>query len=76
LENQLNQAKRWEKGPFALGKSPSMVDCVLIPQIYNARRFQISLAGLDRILKIDEACRQHPCFEQAAPENCPDFPLK
>ena len=73
LENQLNQAKRWEKGPFALGKSPSMVDCVLIPQIYNARRFQISLAGVDRILKIDEACRQHPCFEQAAPENCPDF---
>ena len=76
VENQLQQAKRRDDGPFSLGKLPSLVDCVLIPQIYNARRFKVSLDGLDRILKIDATCRLHPSFEQAVPENCPDYPEK
>ena len=35
-----------EPGPFAFGSRPSLADIYLVPQVFNARRFDISLDGL------------------------------
>lgn len=63
-------------GEFCFGKSPTLADCVLIPQLYNARRFNCPLDDYPHILKIDAHCRSLPAFIAAAPENQPDAPTQ
>jgi maleylpyruvate isomerase len=53
---------------FCFGDQPTLADCCLVPQVYNARRLQSDLSGVPRIVAIDEACRTLPAFAQAAPE--------
>lgn len=59
-------------GRFCHGDTPTMADCCLIPQLYNARRFQIDLSPYPNILRIEQACAELPAFQAAAPENQPD----
>ncbi|RIX85312.1 maleylacetoacetate isomerase [Acidovorax cavernicola] len=61
-------------GPFALGAQPSIVECCLIPQIYNARRFDVQMDRYPRIARIAQACAALPAFEAARPERQPDAP--
>ena len=58
--------------PFAFGAEPSLADICLIPQVYNARRFDVSLEACPRILAVEAACAAHPAFMQARPEAQPD----
>ena len=60
-------------GRFCHGDHVSMADCVLVPQIFNAKRFKVDLSGLDRTLQIFEACMALPTFQAAQPSACPDF---
>jgi maleylpyruvate isomerase len=53
---------------FCFGDQPTLADCCLVPQVYNARRLQSDLSRLPRIVAIDEACRALPAFGRAAPE--------
>lgn len=59
-------------GEFCDGDRPSMADCVLVPQVFNARRFGLDLSPYPTIERIDAACRALPEFEAAAPERQPD----
>ncbi len=59
-------------GRFCFGDSPTVADVCLIPQIYNAQRFDCDLAPYPRINRINEACMSLPAFRAAAPENQPD----
>jgi maleylacetoacetate isomerase/maleylpyruvate isomerase len=59
-------------GPFVFGSDVSLADTLLIPQIYNARRFKISLADFPRLVAIDSHCNQLPAFIAAKPDNQPD----
>ena len=59
-------------GPFVFGASVTLADTCLIPQIYNARRFNVPLDGYPRLVKIDEHCASLPAFADAIPENQPD----
>ncbi|MBB5209182.1 maleylacetoacetate isomerase [Chiayiivirga flava] len=59
-------------GEFCDGDSPGLADCVLIPQVYNARRFALDMAPYPTIVRIDAACRALAPFEAALPENQPD----
>ncbi len=45
-----------------------MADCVLVPQLYNARRRNMDLADMPRLAAIEEACLAHPAFAAAVPE--------
>jgi len=54
--------------PFCFGGQPTLADCCLVPQVYNARRLKCDLSKLSRLVAIDEACRALPSFAQAAPE--------
>jgi len=60
-------------GRFCHGDHVSMADCVLVPQIFNAKRFKVDLSGLDRTMQIFEACMALPAFQAAQPSACPDF---
>ncbi len=60
-------------GRFCHGDQPSMADCVLVPQIFNANRFKVDLSGLDRSLQVFNACMALPAFQAAQPSACPDF---
>jgi maleylpyruvate isomerase len=60
-------------GPFCHGDSPTIADCCLIPQLFNARRFGCPVSGYPRLLSIEESCSRLRAFRDAAPEEQPDF---
>lgn len=61
-----------DTGAFCHGDQPTLADCCLIPQIYNARRFQCPLDTFPTLQRIDHHCQTLPAFIQAAPEQQPD----
>jgi maleylacetoacetate isomerase len=61
-------------GNFCDGEMPTLADCCLIPQLYNARRFGIDIARFPTLLRIETACLALPAFDAARPENQPDAP--
>lgn len=70
FEKQLAQLTPTE---FCYGNTPTLADCCLVPQIFNARRFDTDLTGLLRTLAAFDACMALPAFQKAQPSNCPDF---
>ncbi|HKT85538.1 MAG TPA: maleylacetoacetate isomerase [Novosphingobium sp.] len=52
--------------------APGLFECVLIPQLYNARRFEFDLSAMPHTTRIEEACLSHPAFAEAHPDNQPD----
>lgn len=59
-------------GPFCFGATPGMADCCLVPQLYNARRFNVDLGSMPRLLAAEAACLTLPAFAETAPEKQPD----
>ncbi len=55
-------------GVFCHGDAPGMADCCLVPQLYNARRYQCDLAAYPTLTRIDAACAKLPAFQQAHPD--------
>jgi maleylacetoacetate isomerase len=59
-------------GAFCHGTRPTLADCCLIPQLFNARRFGCPLDDFPTLLRIEAACAALPAFQCAAPERQPD----
>lgn len=59
-------------GRFCFGEAPGMADALLIPQVYNAHRFDLDMTPYPLIDSIDRHCLQIEAFARAAPENQPD----
>ena len=57
---------------FCHGERPGMADCVLVPQIFNARRFECRLDHVPQVMRVFDACMKLEAFERTRPENCPD----
>ncbi len=57
---------------YCFGPEPGLADCVLLPQVYNARRFDCSFEGCDRIQAICQRLTADGRIQSAAPENQPD----
>jgi maleylacetoacetate isomerase len=60
------------KGKFCHGEAPTMADCCLVPQIFNARRYQSDLAPYPQTMRVFEACMQLEAFDRAQPSKQPD----
>jgi maleylacetoacetate isomerase len=58
---------------YCFGSTPTLADCCLVPQIFNAQRFNVPMDGLPLTLAAFDACMKLPAFQQAQPSNCPDF---
>lgn len=65
LESQVASGPR---GRFCYGDDPGLVDCCLIPQLFNARRFECDLSRYPTLLAIEENCGTLSAFRAAAPE--------
>ncbi len=59
-------------GKFCFGDTPGLADICLIPQVFNGRRFDVSLDPYPAIKRIFDAAMELPAFEKAAPMNQPD----
>lgn len=55
-------------GPYLGGKTPDLVDICLVPQMYNARRFNLPLDDYPTLLRADAAATAHPAFAAAHPD--------
>jgi maleylpyruvate isomerase len=61
-----------ESGLYCHGDSPTIADCFLVPQVYNAERFSCDLEPYPNIRRVAAQCRSLPAFDEAAPENQAD----
>lgn len=61
-------------GAYCEGDVPTLADCCLVPQAYNAVRFGIDLAEFPLIKRINDTCLALPAFDNARPEKQPDAP--
>ncbi|MBE0549676.1 MAG: maleylacetoacetate isomerase [Rubrivivax sp.] len=59
-------------GTYCHGETPTLADCVLVPQVFNARRFECRLDHLPQVMRVFEACMKLDAFELTRPEACPD----
>jgi maleylacetoacetate isomerase/maleylpyruvate isomerase len=57
---------------YCHGEAPTLADCMLVPQIFNARRFECRLDHVPQVLRVFEACMALDAFERTGPEHCPD----
>jgi maleylacetoacetate isomerase len=62
-------------GRFCHGDTPTMADACLVPQVYNAVRWKLSLDDYPTIRRIHEACQALEAFQLAVPEAQSDAPL-
>jgi len=72
LEAFERQLAQLPESTFCFGNTPTLADCCLVPQIFNAQRFKVNFEGLPRTMAAYDACLQLPAFQQAHPSACPD----
>lgn len=56
---------------FCFGNSVTLADICLMPQLYNARRWEIDLQSMPKIRKIENNLKTIPAFIAAHPDNSP-----
>lgn len=61
-----------DTGEFCHGDTPTMADCCLVPQFYNAERFGCDMSGYPTAARINATCLALDAFQRALPEVQPD----
>ena len=59
-------------GAFSFGDAPGLADCLLVPQVYNAQRFECPLEAYPTVMRVNAACLALPAFASTHPDACPD----
>jgi len=59
-------------GTFCHGDTPTLADCVLVPQIHNAQRMECRLDHVPTVMRVFATCMQHDAFAKTQPSACPD----
>jgi maleylacetoacetate isomerase/maleylpyruvate isomerase len=62
---------RYGRG-YAFGDAPGLADCLLVPQVYSARRYEVDLAAWPAIQAAADHAARHPAFQAAHPDRQPD----
>jgi len=70
LEAELTQSPG--AGSFCHGDAPTMADCCLVPQIFNAKRYKSDLTPYPMAMRVFEQCMQLEAFDRAQPSKQPD----
>ena len=61
-------AETHRRGKFLFGDAPTLADVCLVPQVYNARRYDTDLRQFPRLVEVDAACQEVDAFARAAPD--------
>jgi maleylacetoacetate isomerase len=61
-----------KQGKYSYGDTPSMADCCLVPQIFNAKRYNSDLAPYPKTMRVFDACMKLEAFDRAQPSKQPD----
>jgi len=69
LEAELNAPGT---GKFSHGDAPTMADCCLVPQIFNAQRYACDLAPYPTVMRVFGECMKLDAFDRAQPSRQPD----
>jgi maleylacetoacetate isomerase len=73
LEADLNRDKSGGgTGRFCHGDSPTMADCCLVPQVFNAKRYSADLGPYPTLMRIFDSCMKLEAFDRAQPSKQPD----
>lgn len=59
---------------FAFGDTPGLAEVLLVPQVWNARRFRVDLSAFPALLELDAQASAIDAFARSAPEVQPDAP--
>jgi maleylpyruvate isomerase len=59
-------------GTYCVGDTVTLADMCLIPQLHNARRFDVDLTAFPKLMAIEKACEALPAFQHAHPDLQPD----
>ena len=70
LENDVTH--RQPQGPYCFGEQVTLADVCLVPQIFNAQRFNCDLTPYPRLVAIAQHCNQLAAFVDASPSKQPD----
>ena len=70
LEAELSGAK--DPGRFCHGDSPTMADCCLVPQVFNAKRYEFDAQRYPTTMRVFEECMKLDAFDRAQPSKQPD----
>ncbi len=65
LETELATTKH----DYCFGDTPGLADIMLVPQMYNARRFSCDVSLYPTLKRIDEHCQKHEAFKKAWPND-------
>ncbi len=57
---------------YCHGDFPSIADCTLVPQIFNAQRFKCQTGHVPHVMRVFETCMALPAFDATQPSKCPD----
>jgi len=60
------------QGRFCHGDTPTMADCCLVPQVFNAQRYHCDLSHAPTVLEVFEECMKLDAFQRAQPSRQPD----
>lgn len=59
-------------GKFCFGDTPTMADCCLVPQVFNAQRYQCDTTQYPTVMRVFSACMKLDAFDRAQPAKQPD----
>lgn len=59
-------------GRFCHGDAPTLADCCLVPQVFNAQRYNCDLAHAPTVLRVFGECMRLDAFQRAQPSRQPD----
>ena len=59
-------------GRFCHGDTPTLADCVLVPQIHNAQRFECRLDHVPTVMRVFGACMALDAFAKTQPSAYPE----
>ena len=61
-----------DQNKFCFGATPTLADCVLVPQIHNAQRMECRLDHVPTVMRVFGECMQLDAFSKTQPSACPD----